>query len=365
MSEIVRVTAAGPEGTTPARQGLALGYVRVSREEQAREGVSLEAQRARIIAYAAAKDLQLTGVYADEGVSGKDLDRPGLQEVLAKCTSGEVRHVVVWKLDRLTRRTRHLLSLIEDLFLAHRIEMHSVSESLDTATPHGRFVLTLFGGLAEMEREQIAERTRSALAWKRENGLPTSHPPLGFRCVGKRERLQPVGEELKVVGEILGLWRAGWGYRSIARFLNARRTPTKRRRRWHHSTISKVVSRCCRYDPVLADDGMCLDTSERACPPSLVLAGGCALPERQSGPAFVAAAPPSDANKLWDRMLHVGPMTQWGHRVRLPGTLAPTLEGKVDEQRRQAAVPNRPNQAGECGRPTVPVGEGEEGSQGR
>ena len=93
------------------------------------------------------------------------------------------------------------------MFLARHIELHSVSESLDTSTPHGRFVLTLFGGLAQMERELIAERTRSALAFKRENGNPTSHPPLGFRATGRRDRMLPVPEELAVVVRILDLWR--------------------------------------------------------------------------------------------------------------------------------------------------------------
>ena len=140
----------------------AIGYARVSREEQAREGVSLDAQRARVTAYAQAKGLELVGILTDEGLSGKDLARPALEDLVARCQRGEVGHVIVWKLDRLTRRTHHLLSLVEDLFHTRGIELHSVSESLDTSTPHGRFVLTLFGGLAQMEREQIVDRTRSA-----------------------------------------------------------------------------------------------------------------------------------------------------------------------------------------------------------
>ena len=78
-------------------------------------------------------------------------------ELLSLCERGKVGSVIVLKLDRRTRRTRHLLSMVEDVFLAKQIELHSVSESLDTSTPHGRFVLTLFGGLAQMERELIAE----------------------------------------------------------------------------------------------------------------------------------------------------------------------------------------------------------------
>jgi DNA invertase Pin-like site-specific DNA recombinase len=215
----------------------------VSREEQAREGVSLDAQRARITAYATAKALDLTEVLVDEGLSGKDLKRPALEALLERCRRGEVGHVIVWKLDRLTRRTRHLLSLVEDLFLARKIELHSVSESLDTSTPHGRFVLTLFGGLAQMERELIAERTRGALAWKRENGLPTSHPPLGFRPNGKRHHMIAVPEELAIVRRILDLSRAGKSSHAIAAKLNQDGVPSKHGARWHHTTVGKVIGR--------------------------------------------------------------------------------------------------------------------------
>ena len=231
----------------------ALGYARVSTDEQAREGVSLEAQRTRIRAYAQAKDLSLGDILVDEGRSGKDLKRPALQDLLARCNRGEVAHVIVWKLDRLTRRTRHLLSLVEDTFLAKQIELHSVSESLDTSTPHGRFVLTLFGGLAQMERELIGERTRSALAHKRENGQPTSHPPLGFRASGKRHRMVPVSEELVVVRRILEQWRRGGSYAGIAAKLNADAVPTKRGGRWHAMTVRKVVQRRDWYGRALAD----------------------------------------------------------------------------------------------------------------
>lgn len=219
----------------------------MSREEQVREGVSLDAQRARITAYATAKALNLTEVLVDEGLSGKDLKRPALECLLERCRRGEVGHVIVWKLDRLTRRTRHLLSLVEDLFLARKIELHSVSESLDTSTPHGRFVLTLFGGLAQMERELIAERTRGALAWKRENGLPTSHPPLGFRPNGKRHHMIPVPAELAIVRRILDLSRAGKSSHAIAAKLNQDGVPSKHGGRWHHTTVGKVIRRRAWY----------------------------------------------------------------------------------------------------------------------
>lgn len=231
----------------------ALGYARVSTDEQAREGVSLEVQRSRIRAYCEAKELELVDVLTDEGISGKTLERPALRELLQRCERGAVGHIVVVKLDRLTRRTRDLLALVDDLFLARHIELHSVSESLDTSTPHGRFVLTLFGGLAQMERELIGDRTRTALAFKRENGQPTSHPPLGFRPNGSRKhRMLPVPEELEIVRQILDLWRSGLSYRAIVRKLSEKGAPTKQGGRWHHGTVSRIVQRREWYETHLS-----------------------------------------------------------------------------------------------------------------
>lgn len=188
--------------------------------------------------------LALTEMFAAPLVTGP---RP----VLERCERGEVGNVVVVKLDRLTRRTRDLLALVDDLFLARKIELHSVSESLDTSTPHGRFVLTLFGGLAQMERELIGERTRSALAYKREQGQPTSHPPYGFKANGSREIMVAIPEELAVVERILNTWRRGGSYAGIASQLNGDGVPTKRGRRWHASTVRGIVQRRVRYQEVL------------------------------------------------------------------------------------------------------------------
>ena len=231
--------------------GIAIGYVRVSTEAQARDGVSLEAQRARIAAYAEAKGLDLRDILVDEGYSGKTLDRPAMQALLSECRARAVQHVIVWRLDRLTRRTRHLLRLVEDVFLTKGVELHSVSESLDTSTPHGRFVLTLFGGLAEMERELIGERTRSALAFKRDQGEATSHPPLGFRQEVGSARLAPVAAELEVVQAILSFWRSGKSYRAIARQLDQEGQQTKHGGRWHPNTVRRVVQRRAWYEKAL------------------------------------------------------------------------------------------------------------------
>ena len=153
--------------------------------------------------------------------------------------------------NRVSTKTRDLLAWVDDLFLARHIELHSVSESLDTSTPHGRFVLTLFGGLAQMERELIGERTRTALAYKRQQGQPTSHPPYGFTSNGSQETMVPVPEELAIVRRILDHWRRGGTYAGIARDLNAEGVPTKRGGRWHAPTVRNIVQRRDWYADVL------------------------------------------------------------------------------------------------------------------
>ena len=89
-------------------------------------------------------------------------------------------------------------------------------------------MLTLLGGLAQVERELIGERTRSALAHKRENGQPTSHPPLGFTANDNRERMVVAPKEVAIVRRILEGWRAGSTYLGVAAQLNAEDVPTKR-----------------------------------------------------------------------------------------------------------------------------------------
>ncbi len=219
----------------------ALGYVRVSTEEQAREGVSLDAQEARIRAYATAKDLDLVEVIRDEGFSGKDLERPGMQRLITVCRGGEAGAVVVFKLDRLSRRTRDLLYLVEDVLQAHEVTLHSLHETVDTSSASGRFFLRIMGARAEMERELVGERTAAALAHKRDRGERLGTTPFGYRTPGHRLPLEPVAEEQVVVERILGLRAQGMSFRAIAAQLNAEGRATKRGGRWHHSVVASVA----------------------------------------------------------------------------------------------------------------------------
>ncbi len=243
---------AGRNGGAPRNGGgRTVGYVRVSTEEQVRGGISLDAQEARIRHYAAAKNLELIEILRDEGLSGKSLDRPGIQQLLASCRGGDVRDVIVVKLDRLTRRTRDLLFLVEDVFHTHDIALHSLHETVDTSNASGRFFIRIMGALAEMERELIGERTAAALAYKRSRGERLGTTPMGFHTPGPGEAPIPIPEELQVIKRILTRWRRGWSFRRIATAMNTEGVKTKRGGRWHHSTVRGVVKRRASYRPYL------------------------------------------------------------------------------------------------------------------
>lgn len=218
----------------------AVGYVRVSTEDQAAEGVSLKAQRTRIAAYCAANDLDLVRVHEDAGLSGKNLDRPGLTALLEEVRSRSVEAVVFSSLDRLSRSVRDLLSLVEDDFKGAGVEIHSLRERIDTSTAVGRFFLTVMGALAEMERGLIGERTAAALAQVRASGTDLGTTPYGFRREGRR--LVPLeGPELETARRIVDLRdRRRLGYREIADLLNAEGVPPRRGARWYSSSVRSV-----------------------------------------------------------------------------------------------------------------------------
>lgn len=221
----------------------ALGYVRVSTEEQSREGVSLDAQREKIKAYCSLHDAELLTIEEDAGISGKAMgNRSGLQSCLNRLRAGEANALVILKLDRLSRSTKDVLEL-SDLFQKQGWALHSISEKLDTSSAAGRFVLTILAALAQMEREQIGERTSLALRHKMAQGEHIGAVPLGFEAVEseKGRVLLPLGAELEIVRRIESLREEGKTLRDIAAVLNAESVPTKRGGRWHQSTVRSII----------------------------------------------------------------------------------------------------------------------------
>jgi len=190
--------------------GAVVGYARVSTEEQAREGVSLEAQEAKIRAWwALSGDGRELVLLRDEGLSGSRMDRPGLEAALAACRRGGA--LVVYSLSRLARSTRGTLDVAARLEKAG-CELVSLSERIDTGSAAGRMVFRMLAVLAEFERDQVAERTRMAMAHMRARGerisrFAASSPEAAARAVALRAE----GLSLRTIGRRLD----EEGYRTV------------------------------------------------------------------------------------------------------------------------------------------------------
>lgn len=218
----------------------AYGYIRVSTDEQAETGVSLDAQRAKIAAYCVANDLDLADVFVDAGISAKRVDtRPALLAALTVAKRGDA--LVVVKLDRLARNTVDALTLADDLD-RRSVALHSISEKLDTQSATGRFFFTLLASLAEMERRQIGERTAMAMRHKRERGEYTGgDAPFGFTVEGGR--LVEDEAEARIVRMVVSLHDDdGLSWSAIARELNARGITTKRGTTWQAVQVQRAVN---------------------------------------------------------------------------------------------------------------------------
>src|SRR3990170_4905021 len=214
-------------------------YVRVSTEEQQREGISLEMQAERIRAYCLSQGWTLTRIYTDGGASGTTLNRTGLQEMLTNLKG--IGAVLVWKVDRLSRRQKHVLTFLEDVLEPAGVGFKSVTEPFDTTTPMGKAFLGMLAVFAQLERDTIAHRTREALRHLQASGGHVGAPPFGF-AMGA-EGLCPIPEELAVVSQAKRLRERGYTLRRIAEWLTSQGIPTRRNGRWSPEHIRLMLAR--------------------------------------------------------------------------------------------------------------------------
>ena len=216
----------------------AVRYTRVSTDKQADHGVSLEAQVEKIRAMAVVQGAELLEVITD-AESAKSLDRPGMARLLAMVDRGEVQTVIIVKLDRITRSVVDLGTLLER-FKKHDVSLVSMAESLDTGSAAGRLVMNIMASVSQWEREAIAERTATALQFKRKHHRVFNHTPYGF--VRDGDALVPCPDEQVTIGRVRA-WRvAGRTLQRIADVLNEEAVPTKRGNQWAPQTVSNVLT---------------------------------------------------------------------------------------------------------------------------
>ena len=219
-----------------------IAYLRVSTDDQATRGVSLEAQRAEIEAYAGLYDLQLVAVIEDAGISAKTLDRPGLQRALTMLAKGEAAALVVMKLDRLTRSVRDLGELLDRMFAPGKAALLSVGEQIDTRSAAGRLVLNVLTSVAQWEREAIGERTAVAMAHMKSRGERVGAVPYGYRLTEDGRRLEPVPAEIAVIDQARELRRAGVSLRLIAAELARRGHLSRNGRLFAATQVKRMVT---------------------------------------------------------------------------------------------------------------------------
>jgi site-specific DNA recombinase len=222
----------------------AIGYIRVSTEGQAVEGISLEAQQERIRQWCELNGYTLAALHIDAGLSGSRADnRPALQLALYEVCKKKAA-LVVYSLSRLARSTRDALSISEQLAKSGA-QLVSLSERLDTTTAAGSMVFRMLAVLAEFERDQISERTKGAMSHLRKQRKRISGVlPYGWDLGEDGESLIPNPREQEGLRFIQGLRASGLGRRRIAAALTLEGILTKRGRAiWTPQCVGRIVRR--------------------------------------------------------------------------------------------------------------------------
>lgn len=186
-------------------------YIRVSTDEQAKEGFSIRAQRNALVDYCRVNEYQVSNIYIDDGYSAKDTKRPLLQKLMEDAQRSEFDAVLVYKLDRFTRSVRDLYELLEYL-QQHNVDFISRQEKFDTTTAIGRAMIGILGVFAQFERELIAERVRFGMEQKTREGKKAG----GKYAYGYDSKGQIIEEEAEIIKMVRDIYMSGKSYQAVA-----------------------------------------------------------------------------------------------------------------------------------------------------
>lgn len=222
-------------------------YTRVSTlVHQAQNGVSLEAQAAKLTAWAAANDYEVVGRHCDAGISGRSLkNRPGAQAAIAEACRRRCP-LIIYSLSRLFRSAADCIRVSEQL-RRHQADIISLSEALDGSTASGKLVLRLLGILAEFEADIVSERTLVAMGHIRSKQVRriSGTLPLGWDLGSDGRALIPNESEQRILDTIRRRRLEGASLQRIADELTAAQVPTKtgRSTQWRARTIMLILRR--------------------------------------------------------------------------------------------------------------------------
>ena len=216
-------------------------YIRVSTQEQAQEGYSIGAQTERLEAYCKSRDWTVANIYTDPGFSGAKTERPALQRMIKDIEAGAIDIVVVYKLDRLSRSQKDTLYLIEDVFLKNNTSFVSLNENFDTSTAFGRAMIGILSVFAQLEREQIKERTTMGRIERAKDGYfhGGGFDPIGYDYIDGHLIVNEY--EAMQVRKVYEMFLAGKPITYIGNYMQKRYT-TKYGNWGAHSAVRSVLS---------------------------------------------------------------------------------------------------------------------------
>ncbi|MBE6528603.1 MAG: recombinase family protein [Thermoplasmata archaeon] len=225
-------------------------YIRVSTEEQAIEGFSLGAQEKELRAHCEVMDYTIYKLYIDDGYSGRNTRRPGYRQMMEDIDSWDA--IVVLKMDRIHRNTRNFIEMMDILNKKHK-NFISKQEKFVTNTAMGRFVMEMIQSIAQLESEQIGERTKDGMREKAENLSESDDekrtmgftPPFGYRI--QNGRLVDDDKEQEVVRYIFDSYKNGDTIDTICYNLNCRGDLTRKNNPWNKFNLRNIL-----HNPVYA-----------------------------------------------------------------------------------------------------------------
>jgi len=217
-------------------------YARVSSQEQATEGVSIEAQIAALKAYAKSQSWEIADEYIDGGFSGGTDDRPALKRLLIDAGRCSFNIVAVCKLDRFFRNLRLLLNHLHNLEQMG-IKFVSTQEGLDTSTPYGKFAVQIMGVIAEFERGRIGERVRDSRRYLISGGIwPGGRTLYGYNWLRKEKKWNVVPEEAEIVRHVYDLYvKNRMCINSIVAVLKRDSVHTRDGVEWRYSKVHEML----------------------------------------------------------------------------------------------------------------------------
>ncbi|MBQ3416041.1 MAG: recombinase family protein [Clostridia bacterium] len=216
-------------------------YIRVSTEDQAREGFSLGEQEEKLRQLCKYKDFEIFKIYKDAGISAKNMkDRPAFQQMLEDMKAGRLNYIVAYKLDRVTRSVRDLEVLISTLEQYH-CYLICDRDDVNTSTANGRFFVRMLTVLSQLEIEIVSERTKFGLNGAIKAGHIPGKVPLGYyRYTDKTLKIDVTTKD--IVLRIFELYLEGKSYQTISNILNEEKVLSPNNKKWCDSTIDRIIN---------------------------------------------------------------------------------------------------------------------------